>query len=87
LSDRKITLRVSEAMVDHLIAVGFDAKMGARPLSRKINDLIKVPVSKKMVFGEITEGSIIEVNFANNAVTFAAAATTVAVAVENQVEK
>ena len=77
LSERKITLRVSETMVDHLIAVGFDAKMGARPLSRKINDLIKVPVSKKMVFGEIAEGSIIEVNFANGVVTFDAASTTV----------
>jgi ATP-dependent Clp protease ATP-binding subunit ClpA len=29
---------------------GYDSKMGARPLSRKIDELIRVPLSKKILF-------------------------------------
>lgn len=71
VAEKRIVLRVTEAMVDHLIAVGFDPKMGARPLARKINELIKVPLSKKLVFGELTEDSIVEVTYNNSEVTFA----------------
>jgi hypothetical protein len=31
--------------------------MGARPLARKINELIKVPLSKKLLFDKIVPGS------------------------------
>ncbi|CAB4130301.1 ATP-dependent Clp protease ATP-binding subunit [uncultured Caudovirales phage] len=70
VSEKNIVLRVSESMVDHLISVGFDPKMGARPLSRKINELIKVPLSKKIVFGEITSGAVVEVTYNNSIVEF-----------------
>ena len=63
LKDRGIRVQVTPAMVAHLISVGFDAKMGARPLHRKINELIKVPLSKKILFEGITEGSVVHVNY------------------------
>lgn len=63
LKDRGIRVQVTPAMVAHLISVGFDAKMGARPLHRKINELIKVPLSKKILFESITEGSVVHVNY------------------------
>jgi ATPases with chaperone activity, ATP-binding subunit len=47
LSNRQIRLSVSEKLVEHLAEVGYDPKMGARPLGRKIDELIKVPLSKK----------------------------------------
>jgi hypothetical protein len=37
--------------------------MGARPLSRKINDLIKVPLSKKILFENIPVNTVIEVDY------------------------
>ena len=37
LSDKHITLSLTDTLAQHLISVGFDAKMGARPLARKIN--------------------------------------------------
>lgn len=70
LSDRRIKVRLTELAVDHLIAKGFDRKMGARPLSRAINDLIKVPVSKKILFENLPNGSIITVDFVNESLTF-----------------
>ena len=40
---------------------GFDAKLGARPLQRIIDDEIKNPLSKMILFGELTEGGRVEV--------------------------
>jgi ATP-dependent Clp protease ATP-binding subunit ClpA len=39
--------------------------MGARPLARKINELIKVPLSKKILFDHIDPGSIITVDYSD----------------------
>jgi len=38
LVEKNIKIHTTEALVDHLVEVGFDSAMGARPLSRKIND-------------------------------------------------
>ena len=62
LSDKHIKVRVAESMVDHLLEVGFDPKMGARPLGRKINELIKVPLSKKILFDNVEAGSTVEIS-------------------------
>ena len=63
LSDKQIKVTVSESAVDYLIEQGFDAKMGARPLARKIGELIKVPLSKKILFENIPNGSKILVDY------------------------
>jgi ATP-dependent Clp protease ATP-binding subunit ClpA len=70
LSDRQLKIRLTEAAVDHLIDKGFDRKMGARPLSRIINDKIKVPVSKKILFENLQNGSIVNIDFVNDELTF-----------------
>lgn len=70
LSDKHIKVRVSEAAVDYLIEQGYDAKMGARPLNRKITELIKVPLSKKILFENIHSGSTVNVDVQDGAVTF-----------------
>ena len=56
LNDKDIKLKVTEAVVDKILAEGYDSKMGARPLARKINELIKVPLSRKIVFEKLTGG-------------------------------
>ena len=53
LKDKKIKLVLSEALMDHIAKVGYDPKMGARPLSRKIDELVKVPLSKKILFEKL----------------------------------
>ena len=54
LKSKNINLIVTEALVDHLVEVGYDPKMGARPLGRKIDELIKVPLSKKILFEKLS---------------------------------
>ena len=70
LEEKNIKVRPTEALVDHLTEVGFDPAMGARPLARKINDLIKVPLSKKILFEHIESGSIITVDYHSDQVNF-----------------
>jgi ATP-dependent Clp protease ATP-binding subunit ClpA len=63
LSEKSLKVRLTEAAVDHLAEVGYDSKLGARPLGRKINDLIKVPLSKKILFENVEANRIVEVDY------------------------
>jgi ATP-dependent Clp protease ATP-binding subunit ClpA len=70
LSDRHIKIRLTESAVDYLVDKGFDKKMGARPLTRTINDMIKVPISKKILFEQLANGSIINIDCIDSELTF-----------------
>jgi ATP-dependent Clp protease ATP-binding subunit ClpA len=71
LSEKSLRIRLTEPATDYLAEVGYDSKMGARPLARKINDLIKVPLSKKILFESLPTNSIIEVDFQEGEFKFA----------------
>ena len=47
---RGIRLTLSEPVIDQLAEKGYDSKMGARPLGRKIDELIRIPLSKRILF-------------------------------------
>ena len=66
--EKDIKLQFSEALITHIAEVGYDDKMGARPLSRKIDELIKVPLSKKILF-ENLQGKSLEIDWVDDAVT------------------
>jgi ATP-dependent Clp protease ATP-binding subunit ClpA len=70
ISDKHIKINVTEAGVDWLIKHGFDAKMGARPLARKIDEAIKVPLSKKILFDNLGAGTTIKVDVKDGEITF-----------------
>ena len=74
LADKSIKVHATESLVDHLAEVGFDPAMGARPLQRKINDLIKVPLSKKILFDHVEDGSVITADWSVDTVKFTVAA-------------
>jgi ATP-dependent Clp protease ATP-binding subunit ClpA len=58
LKSKKIRFAITDALIDHLAEVGYDPKMGARPLGRKIDEVIKVPLSKKILFENLQDCSI-----------------------------
>ena len=70
MTDRQLRVRLTERAVDNLIEQGFDSKMGARPLARKIDELIKVPLSKRILFDRIEAGSTVNVDYQNDEMTF-----------------
>ena len=69
LSEKSIRVRLTEDATDHLVKVGYDSKLGARPLGRKINDLIKVPLSKKILFENLPANTVVEIDY-DKAFTF-----------------
>ena len=58
LMNKNIRLNLSESVIDMLADKGYDNKMGARPLGRKIDQLIRVPLSKKILFDRLENCNI-----------------------------
>lgn len=58
MTDKNIRLVLAESAVDYLADKGYDPKMGARPLSRKIDELIRVPLSRKILFDRLKDCTI-----------------------------
>ena len=58
LAEKNIRLTLAESVVDMLADKGYDNKMGARPLSRKIDELIRVPLSKRILFDRLEDCTI-----------------------------
>jgi ATP-dependent Clp protease ATP-binding subunit ClpA len=55
LTAKNIRLTLSEAVINLLAEKGYDPKMGARPLARKIDELIRVPLSKRILFDRLSD--------------------------------
>jgi ATP-dependent Clp protease ATP-binding subunit ClpA len=66
VKDKGITITISDDALDHLVDKGFDPKMGARPLQRVIDQDIKRPLSKEMLFGGLKNGGTVNIDFENN---------------------
>jgi len=69
LMDKNIRLNLTEQVIDMLADKGYDSKMGARPLSRKIDELIRVPLSKRILFDRLSDCDL-AVSIADDQVTF-----------------
>jgi ATP-dependent Clp protease ATP-binding subunit ClpA len=62
VSDKNIFVKPTVSALDYLVNKGFDSKMGARPLQRTIDEMIKRPLSKEILFGKLTNGGIVEID-------------------------
>ena len=58
LMNKNIQLTLAEPVIDMLADKGYDNKMGARPLGRKIDELIRVPLSKRILFDRLENCTI-----------------------------
>jgi ATP-dependent Clp protease ATP-binding subunit ClpA len=66
VKDKSVHVKPSTEAVEFLIAKGFNSKMGARPLQRTIDEFIKKPLSKEILFGKLTNGGVVEVTVEND---------------------
>jgi ATP-dependent Clp protease ATP-binding subunit ClpA len=76
LNTKNIRLDLTEAVIDILAEKGYDPKMGARPLARKIDELIKVPLSKKILFDRLSDCSV-RADWIDNSIEFVVTTNTV----------
>jgi len=70
LEDRKMSLKLSDAALDHLAEVGFDPVYGARPLKRAIQREVETQIAKGIIRGEFNEGDTIFVDVENERLAF-----------------
>jgi ATP-dependent Clp protease ATP-binding subunit ClpA len=66
IKDKNVHVKPSAEAVEYLVAKGFNSKMGARPLQRTIDEFIKKPLSKEILFGKLTNGGVVEVDMEND---------------------
>lgn len=66
LSDRNIKIDLTEGARQWLMAHGYDAAYGARPLRRLIQKSIGDRIAKMILAGEVTEYATITIDAANN---------------------
>ncbi|MEH2203816.1 MAG: ATP-dependent chaperone ClpB [Nostoc sp.] len=70
LSDRKISLKLSDAALDFLAEVGYDPVYGARPLKRAIQRELETQIAKSILRGEFNDGNTIFVDVQNERLSF-----------------
>ncbi|WP_174800870.1 ATP-dependent Clp protease ATP-binding subunit ClpA [Martelella limonii] len=64
LSERNVTFELEDRAVEWLAERGYDEKMGARPLSRVIQEYIKKPLANEILFGKLKKGGVVRVDVA-----------------------
>ena len=69
IKDKNVHVRPNVDAVEFLIKKGFDSKMGARPLQRTIDEYIKKPLSKEILFGKLSNGGVVEIGVENDKLT------------------
>jgi ATP-dependent Clp protease ATP-binding subunit ClpA len=62
LSDRDVKIELSAAARRWIADEGYDELLGARPLSRVIQDKIKRPLAEEILFGELEHGGTVYVD-------------------------
>ncbi len=61
LADRRMTLALDDAAMTWLADRGYDPVYGARPVKRVIQKELVDPVARKLLAGELSDGSVIAV--------------------------
>jgi ATP-dependent Clp protease ATP-binding subunit ClpB len=70
LSERRITLELTEEAKTHLATSGYDPVYGARPLKRAIQREIENPLSRRILKGEVKDNTVVRVEMSGDAITF-----------------
>jgi ATP-dependent Clp protease ATP-binding subunit ClpA len=66
LAEKRVVVRLTEQSREWLAIHGFDARYGARPMSRLIHEKIKQPLAQEILFGKLAQGGTAQVNVADD---------------------
>ncbi|MBL4805415.1 MAG: ATP-dependent Clp protease ATP-binding subunit ClpA [Alphaproteobacteria bacterium] len=70
LADKNIEIVLSKAARKYLAEKGYDPAMGARPLSRIIQEKVKRPLAEEILFGDLEGGGTVKVDLKDDEMTF-----------------
>lgn len=63
VSEKGVSLEMSDKAKSYLATAGYDRAMGARPLSRLIQEQVKKPLAESILFGELQNGGTALIDF------------------------
>jgi ATP-dependent Clp protease ATP-binding subunit ClpA len=61
LAEKRVLIKLTESAREWLAKNGFDARYGARPMSRLIHEKIKQPLANEILFGKLSDGGSVEI--------------------------
>jgi len=61
LKEKDVVLELTDEAIDYMVENGYDSKMGARPMQRLIDDKIKKPMAKELLFGVLKNGGKVKI--------------------------
>lgn len=70
LAEKNVRIELTTKAKNWMREKGYIPDMGARPLQRVINDNIKKPLSREILFGSLSNGGTATVDITNNEVVF-----------------
>ncbi|MEY3785692.1 MAG: ATP-dependent Clp protease ATP-binding subunit ClpA [Methylophilaceae bacterium] len=66
LHEKKVDATFTDALKSYLAKNGFDPSMGARPMSRLIQDTIRKALADELLFGKLTNGGNVTIDIDSN---------------------
>lgn len=70
LSERSVTISLTDSARMYLAEKGYDKDFGARPLARLIQDEIKRPLGDELLFGALENGGHVRVDYRDAKISF-----------------
>lgn len=70
LKDKGIEIVATQKAYRWLADKGYDKKMGARPLARLIDNEVKSPLSRRVLFGDLTNGGRVNIDIVDDKLSF-----------------
>ena len=70
LSERRITLELSDEAKSHIASIGYDPVYGARPLKRTIQRELETPLSRLILKGEVRDNTAVRIELKGGAISF-----------------
>jgi len=70
LDNKCVALEVSKEARSWLVKKGYDKTMGARPMTRVIQEHLKKPMANELLFGRLTKGGTVQVSLKGDELKF-----------------
>jgi ATP-dependent Clp protease ATP-binding subunit ClpA len=70
LADRNVSIELSARAKQFIVEEGYDPIMGARPMSRAIQEFIKKPLAEELLFGQLSEGGSVVADYDGEQIVF-----------------
>ena len=69
LSERRLTVELTEAAEEYVVENGYDSAYGARPLKRFIQKAVETPIARLLIRDNVPEGSVLVVDVEDDEIT------------------